>query len=154
MPMITLTTRHQWFTCVHLLISHLTQSCCAFSVTLTTLTLYQRSLRWFGGCFQKPPPEGPPPSQLQLRADRLCSRVTPEPDVRNSRIRFLMATGSLADGHKNTDDGSLAVPRGNGAGIGGISPTLYSSSVNVDRAICARFPSPCDESCLRIWRYP
>ena len=71
--------RHQWFTCVHLLISHLTQSGCAFSVTLTTPALYRRSLRWFGGCFQKPPPEGLPPSQLQLRADRLCSRVTPEP---------------------------------------------------------------------------
>ncbi len=69
--------RHQWFTCVHLLISHLTQSSCAFSVTLTTPALYRRSLRWFGGCFQKPPPEGLPPSQLQLRADRLCSRVTP-----------------------------------------------------------------------------
>ena len=71
--------RHQWFTCVHLLISHLTQSSCAFSVTLTTPALYRRSLRWFGGCFQKPPPEGLPPSQLQLRADRLCSRVTPVP---------------------------------------------------------------------------
>ena len=69
--------RRQWFTCVHLLISHLTQSSCAFSVTLTTPALYRRSLRWFGGCFQKPPPEGLPPSQLQLRADRLCSRVTP-----------------------------------------------------------------------------
>ncbi len=69
--------RHQWFTCVHLLISHLTQSSCAFSVTLTTPALYRRSLRWFDGCFQKPPPEGLPPSQLQLRADRLCSRVTP-----------------------------------------------------------------------------
>ena len=55
----------------------LTQSCCAFFVTLTTPTLYRRSLRWFDGCFQKPPPEGLPPSQLQLRADRLCSRVTP-----------------------------------------------------------------------------
>ena len=71
--------RRQWFTCVHLLISHLTQSSCAFSVTLTTPALYRRSLRWFGGCFQKPPPEGLPPSQLQLRADRLCSRVTPVP---------------------------------------------------------------------------
>ena len=58
--------------------------------------------------------------------------------MRNSRIRFLMATGSLADGHKNTDDGSLAVPRGNGAGTNGISPTLCSSSVNVDRAIRQR----------------
>ena len=57
--------RHQWFTCVHLLISHLTQSGCAFSVTLTTPALYRRSLRWFGGCFQKPPPEGLPPSQLR-----------------------------------------------------------------------------------------
>ena len=79
MPSIKLTTRKQRFTFVHLLISYLTKSCFAFSATLTTLTLNQRSLRWFGGRFQKPPPEGPPPSQLQLRADRLCSRGTPEP---------------------------------------------------------------------------
>ncbi|MCW7552738.1 transposase [Endozoicomonas gorgoniicola] len=80
MSKYTLTTRHHWFTCVHLQVSHLTQSCCAFSVTLTTLTLNQRSSQWFGGRFQKPPPEGPPPSLLQLRADRLCSRDTPDPD--------------------------------------------------------------------------
>ena len=90
MSKYTLTTRHHWFTCVHLQISHLTQSCCAFSVTLTTLTLNQRSSQWFGGRFQKPPPEGPPPSQLQLRADRLCSRGTPEPYVNLSAHTALL----------------------------------------------------------------
>ena len=79
MPSDHVSRRHQLFTCVHLLISHLTQSSCAFFVTLTTPALYRPGLRWFGGCFQKPPPEGLPPSQLQLRADRLCSRVTPVP---------------------------------------------------------------------------
>ena len=38
-----------------------------FSLTLTTLALYQRSLRWFGACSCKPTPGGPPPSLMQLR---------------------------------------------------------------------------------------
>ncbi|MDH3921782.1 MAG: hypothetical protein OES28_03060, partial [Desulfobulbaceae bacterium] len=33
--------------CARLLESYLTSSCEAFSLTLTTLALYQRSLRWF-----------------------------------------------------------------------------------------------------------
>jgi hypothetical protein len=40
-------TPHQWFACARLLESYLTSSCEAFSSTLTTLALYQRSLRWF-----------------------------------------------------------------------------------------------------------
>jgi len=39
-----------------------------FPVTLTTLTLNQRSSRWFGNSFWKASPEGTPPSFLQLRA--------------------------------------------------------------------------------------
>jgi hypothetical protein len=52
-----------------------------FPVTLTTLTLNQRSSRWFGNYFWKSSPEGPPPSFPQLRAKTSCSRGTPEPDV-------------------------------------------------------------------------
>ncbi len=73
----TLSTRHRWFACAHLHISYLTRSCPAFSVTLTTLTLNQRSLRWFDDHFWKSSSEGPPPSFLQLRAKYSCSRGTP-----------------------------------------------------------------------------
>jgi len=52
-----------------------------FPVTLTTLTLNQRSSRWFGNYFWKSSPEGPPPSFPQLRAKTSCSRGTPEPYV-------------------------------------------------------------------------
>ena len=75
----TLSTRHQRFAYAHLQISHLTGSCPAFSVTLTTLTLNQRSSRWFGNHFWKSSPEGHPPSFLQLRAIPSCSRGTPDP---------------------------------------------------------------------------
>ena len=74
-----LSTRHQRFACAHLHISYLTGSCPAFSVTLTTLTLNQRSSRWFGNYSWKSLPEGHPPSFLQLRANPSCSRGTPEP---------------------------------------------------------------------------
>ena len=63
----TLSTPHQWFTCVRLPISHLTRSCLAFSVMLTTLALNQRSLRRFETCSCKPISEGLPPSSMQLR---------------------------------------------------------------------------------------
>ena len=89
MSSYTLSTRHRWFACAHLHISYLTGSCPAFSVTLTTLTLNQRSLRWFDDHFWKSSPEGPPPSFLQLRAKSSCSRGTPDPDVKNYLIRFL-----------------------------------------------------------------
>jgi len=57
-------------------------------VTLTTLTLNQRSSRRFGNYFWKSSPEGPPPSFLQLRAKPSCSHGTPDPYVSNSLIRF------------------------------------------------------------------
>ena len=60
-----------------------------FPVTLTTLTLNQRSSRRFGNYFWKSSPEGPPPSFLQLRAKPSCSHGTPDPDLRNYRIRLL-----------------------------------------------------------------
>ena len=85
----TLSTRHQRFAYAHLQISHLTGSCPAFSVTLTTLTLNQRSSRWFGNYSWKSLPEGHPPSFLQLRARLSCSRGTPDPYVKLSLIRFL-----------------------------------------------------------------
>ena len=42
-----ISTRHQWFAFARLSVSHLTGSCPAFSATLTTPALDQRSLRWF-----------------------------------------------------------------------------------------------------------
>jgi len=85
----TLSTRHQRFACAHLQISHLTGSLALpFPVTLTTLTLNQRSSRRFGNYFWKSSPEGPPPSFLQLRAKLSCSRGIPAPYIR-VRIRRL-----------------------------------------------------------------
>ncbi len=100
MPSYTLSTRHRWFACAHLHISYLTGSCPAFSVTLTTLTLNQRSLRWFDDHFWKLSPEGPPPSFLQLRAKSSCSRGTPEPCVR-VRTRLLMPLLSIDEHQTN-----------------------------------------------------
>ncbi|MGB2927856.1 MAG: hypothetical protein WBB70_02990, partial [Desulfobacterales bacterium] len=42
-------------------------SCGTFSLTLTTLALYQRSLRWFEACSCKPAPRDLPSSFVQLR---------------------------------------------------------------------------------------
>ena len=92
----TLSTPHQWFTCVRLPISHLTRSCPAFSVMLTTLALNQRSLRWFETCSCKPISEGLPPSSMQLRTKTIvllfiafCAHGTPDPGVRFSRTGLL-----------------------------------------------------------------
>ena len=41
--------------------------CRDFSSTLTTMALYQCSLRWFEACSCKPAPRGPPSSVVQLR---------------------------------------------------------------------------------------
>jgi hypothetical protein len=43
----TLSTLPQRFTCVRLPHTHLTESCSAFSVTLTTMAFDHSSLRWF-----------------------------------------------------------------------------------------------------------
>jgi hypothetical protein len=67
-------TPHQWFACARLPEPHLPRSCAAtrdFSLKLTTLALYQRSLRWFGACSYKPAPGGAPPSLAQLRTPSL-----------------------------------------------------------------------------------
>jgi len=88
-----LSTRHQRFAYAHLHIPYLTGSSPAFSVTLTTLTLYQRSSRWFDNYFWKSSPEGQPPSFLQLRAKTPCSHGTPPPGVRVRTGRFKEITG-------------------------------------------------------------
>ncbi len=41
--------------------------CPDFSLTLTTMALYQCSLRWFEACSCKPTSRGPPSSSVQLR---------------------------------------------------------------------------------------
>ncbi len=66
-----LSTCNQWFTCVHLSISHMTHNY-AFSITLTTLALYQSSLWLFEACSCKPAPRGPPSSIVQL-SHLVCS---------------------------------------------------------------------------------
>ena len=102
MSSYSLSTRHQRFAYAHLQISHLTGSRPAFSVTLTTLTLNQRSSRWFGNYSWKSLPEGLPPSFLQLRAKLSCSRGTPDPYERNSRIRFLNSDSFYQAGNQTS----------------------------------------------------
>ncbi len=58
-------TRHQWFTHVRLLGSHLTHYLCALSATLTTTALYRRSVRWFEASPCRAAPEDLPPSLMQ-----------------------------------------------------------------------------------------
>ena len=58
-------TRHQRFTCVRLPDPYLTRCPRAFSSPLTTLALYQRSVRWFGTWSCTPVPRGPPSSLVQ-----------------------------------------------------------------------------------------
>jgi len=53
------------FTCVRLLDTHLTESCSAFSVTLTTPALYRSSLRWFEASTCMAASRGPPSSLMQ-----------------------------------------------------------------------------------------
>jgi hypothetical protein len=65
------TTPHQWFACAHLLDSHLIPSSGTFSLTLTTLALYQSSLRWFETCSCKPVPRGLPSSFEQLHTPNI-----------------------------------------------------------------------------------
>ncbi len=54
--------------------------CRVFSLTLTTMTLYHSSLRWFEACSCKPTPRGLPSSFVQLRAKLSYSRGTLLPD--------------------------------------------------------------------------
>jgi len=99
-----LSTRHQRFACAHLHISHLTGSCPAFPVTLTTLTLNQRSSRRFGNYFWKSSPEGPPPSFLQLRAKHSCSHGTPTPRMRLRTGHFIKVIGPKPDSESSPTD--------------------------------------------------
>ena len=74
-----ISTPHQWFAVAHLLDPHLIPSTGTFSLTLTTLALYQRSLRRFETCSYKPVPRGPPSSFAQLCTLSLylkCARGT------------------------------------------------------------------------------
>ena len=63
----SLSTRHQWFTCVRLLGPHLTRVSLPFPSTLTTRALYPRSLWRFETCSCKPVPRGQPSSLAQHR---------------------------------------------------------------------------------------
>ena len=66
MPSNSLSTRQPWFTFAHLLGSHLTRSCPAFSSTLTTMAFDHSSLRWFEASPCRAASEGLPPSFVQL----------------------------------------------------------------------------------------
>src|SRR5512144_920105 len=73
----SLSTRHQWFTCVRLPGPHLTRSRRALSATLTTTALDRSSLRWFAASpcratAEDHPPHGRP---LHLR----CSTASVDP---------------------------------------------------------------------------
>ena len=78
-------TRHQRFTFVRLPGSHLTGSCPAFSVrTLTTMTLYHSSLRWFEASSCKPTSRDLPSSLLYFVVAHI--RLQVEYGVFNSRL--------------------------------------------------------------------
>src|ERR1700759_1497704 len=61
------TTRHQRFTRVRLLKTHLTESLPPFPATLTTRALYPRSLWRFEACPCRPTSGGRPPSPVKFR---------------------------------------------------------------------------------------
>ena len=75
-----LSTLHQRFTYVHLLNTHLTGSCPAFSLTLTTIALNYSRLRWFEASSCKATPRDFPSSSVQLRTGAAyaaaCARGT------------------------------------------------------------------------------
>jgi hypothetical protein len=62
------TTRHQRFTCVRLLKTHLTDYLPPFPTTLTTRALYPCSLWRFETCPCRPASGGRPPSPVKLRS--------------------------------------------------------------------------------------
>src|SRR5271165_381243 len=64
-PSMHFSTRLQRFARARLLASHLTGSSPAFSSTLTTIALYDSSLRWFETHSCKPVSRGHPPSPVQ-----------------------------------------------------------------------------------------
>jgi hypothetical protein len=64
-PSMHFSTRLQRFAHARLLASHLTGSSPAFSSTLTTIALYDSSLRWFEACSCKPASRGQPSSPVQ-----------------------------------------------------------------------------------------
>jgi hypothetical protein len=61
----TLSTLYQPLTCVRLRNTHLTESCSAFSLTLTTTAFDRSSLRWFEASACTAAPRGPPSSFVQ-----------------------------------------------------------------------------------------
>src|SRR5262249_39537031 len=85
----TLSTLRQWFTCVRLSASHLTQSRCAFSLTLTTRALDPSRSRWFAACLRRPAARDLPSSRTDI-AWRTVIGIACVLD-----IRVLAVTGGL-----------------------------------------------------------
>jgi len=79
-PSHFLTTRHQWFTCVRLSESHLTDFSPPFSTTLTTGTLDPRRLWRFEACSCKPTSRDLPSSLVKHQSRTSCDDF-----VRNTR---------------------------------------------------------------------
>jgi hypothetical protein len=75
-----LTTRHQWFTCVRLSESHLTDFSPPFPTTLTTGTLDPRRLWRFEACSCKPTSRDLPSSLVKHQSRTSCDDF-----VRNTR---------------------------------------------------------------------
>jgi hypothetical protein len=65
-PVLTSSIRFRYVTSGSLSFISLTGSCPAFSLTLTTMALYQCSLRWFEACSCKPTSRGLPSSLPHL----------------------------------------------------------------------------------------
>src|SRR6516225_1060098 len=93
------TTRHQRFTCVRLLETHLTEYPSAFSTTLTTRALYPRSLWRFEACSCRPTSGDRSPSSIKLSQHTTSSylrlrhnRSTKMLSLKRPRPSMLMAT--------------------------------------------------------------
>ena len=67
---LNISTRHQWFTHVRLLDSHLTRSRRAFSATLNTTALDRSTLRWFAASPYRATTEDHPTSGRTLHLQR------------------------------------------------------------------------------------
>ena len=94
----TLTTRHQWFTRVHLLGAYLTHSSCALSATLTTPALNRRSVRWFEASPCRATPEGLPPSLAQPASVGPIFYIRPSFSLRGAQSSANLTTTTSPSG--------------------------------------------------------
>jgi hypothetical protein len=79
----TLSTLYQPLTCVRLRSTYLTESCSAFSLTLTTAAFDRSSLRWFEASACTAASKGPPSSSVQH-----CLALTRRAFVAHNHLRI------------------------------------------------------------------